>query len=897
MKRLLLFLVAACALSAQAQLRIDINNSGRNPAEGTETTYNAWTFGRVPSAEGRFADVNGDSIIITISSVQGEGNANQPNAVRTNYWKHGVVDLFYKLLADDCTPGYMSGNGNDFDEMTTANGFTRGGLQIVVEGLSAGEHSLLTYHNTSSDYGGELAPVDVIVDGKTVSTGNKQTSRATKTSESGYSYITFTAEAGKPVTIQYISNPVADVNYQYVGVAINAFVFDEPNPATMAVDPIPTNLDMHVDADDGTTRLCWKSAYLGVKHHVMVGISPEAVSEVAVVTDTTYVLNDLYSLNTYYWRIDEEDAEGNVYTGETWSFQPRHLAFPGAEGYGRYASGGRGGDVYHVTSLADERNATPGTLRYGLETATGPRTIVFDVAGVITLQSRLTVTASNITIAGQTAPGRGIMLRSKPFGMSKEGITRFIRMRLGGADDWTDDTQPNPNTADGMGMTGNNHSIMDHCSISWTIDEAFSSRNAKNMTLQRTLISEALNYAGHATQFDRQGHAVQHGYAATIGGETGSYHHNLLAHNAGRNWSMGGGLDGAGILAGKLDMFNNICYNWYSRTTDGGTHEAQFVNNYYKMGPDTKLSTLFSMDHEGVGTGTQRAYVNGNIRENKNGSKSEDRLNDTYRYTGTVDYNTFVNDRFFESYATIHPAEEAFKNVLSDVGCFSPELDNHDIRMIQETLNGTTSTTGHWTKLRGVIDRESDAEGFQGLNIYEVTRPSDWDTDQDGMPDWWEMLTGSDKNTADNNNDPDKDGYTLLEDYLNWLAQPFRIIGTNSEMTIVLNSLFAGFTNNPSYESTLVSGTASASIADGVLTIKTGSEGLTAFDVTVTDGEGTKMTRRLNIAATDVETTGITTVRSKELPKDHAIYTLDGHRVKTPVKGVNIINGKKRIVR
>ena len=887
----------AMTLGVQAQLRIDINNFGRNPVEGTEPGYEAWTFGRVPSAEGTFTDLNGNEIKITISSVPGmEGNA-----VRTNYWKNGVVDLGYKLLADGSTVGYMPGTGNDFNEITTANGFGEGaGIQLVVEGLPVGDHSLLTYHNTTDAYGGEFATIDVLVNGTTVSTGNKQTSRATKVSESGFSYITFTTHDSQPVTIQYVSRPEADVYYAYCGVAVNAFIFDEGNPLTMAADPVPTNNDVHVDADDGKTLLQWKSADVAVKHHVMVGTAKDQLRELAVVTDCSYELSGLYSLNTYYWRIDAEDAEGKVYEGETWNFRPRHLAFPGAEGYGRFATGGRGGDVYHVTSLADSKTAQPGTLRYGIETATGPRTIVFDVAGVIDLQSRLVASQPYITIAGQTAPGRGIMMRSKPFGMASEGITRFIRMRVGGADDWNG-TDPNPNTSDGMGMTGNNHSIMDHCSVGWSIDEAFSSRNAKNITLQRTLISEALCYAGHATQYDRHGYHVEHGYAATIGGETGSYHHNLLAHNEGRNWSMGGGLNGAGELAGKLDMFNNVCYNWYSRTTDGGTHEAQFVNNYYKMGPDTKLTKLFSMDHEGVGVGTQRAYVSGNVRVNKNGTLSQDRLNDTYVANGSVDYATFVDQPFFPSFATIHSAEDAFKHVLSDVGCNSPEIDNHDIRMIEETLNGTTSTIGWHSKHRGIIDRESESAegGYAGLNIIEASRPDEYDTDQDGMPDWWENLTHSDKNTADNNDDPDRDGYTLLEDYLNWLADVHRIVETNAQETISLQQLFAGFTKSPAYNVKRVTGTATANVSNGQLQIATGSAGLTAFDVTVTDGEGSTMTRRVNIAATsNSEETGIDNANDNVNANDNRCYDLQGRQVNVGVsKGVYIKNGKKIVVR
>ena len=475
------------------------------------------------------------------------------------------------------------------------------------------------------------------------------------------------------------------------------------------------------------------------------------------------------------------------------------------------------------------------------------------------------------------------MLRNKPFGMNSDGITRFVRLRLGGADDW-DGVSPNANTADGMGMTGNDHSIMDHCSIGWSIDEAFSSRNAKNMTLQRTLISEALNYAGHATQYDRHGYHVAHGYAATIGGQAGSYHHNLLAHCAGRNWSMGGGVDGGGYLTGQLDMFNNVCYNWHSRTTDGGSHESQFVNNYYKMGPDTKLKNLFSQDHEGVGIGTQKAYVHGNIRENKDGSLSTDKYGDTYCYTGSVDYETFVNEPFFPSYATIEPAQEAFKSVLSDVGCNQPMLDNHDIRMIEETLSGKTSTQGWHTKLRGIIDKESDAEGFAGLNIVQVEREATFDVDQDGMADWWERLNGFDPAAADNNGDSDGDGYTNIEEYLNWLAEPHLIVAPSQSESVDLKSLFMGFSKSPVYAFRVEYGEVDAVIADGKLSLtpKAGFVGMAGLTLSVTDAEGTTRTRSLGLAVTDGTSTEIITIKSECMePSVYELYTVDGRLVKS----------------
>ena len=150
-------------------------------------------------------------------------------------------------------------------------------------------------------------------------------------------------------------------------------------------------------------------------------------------------------------------------------------------------------------------------------------------------------------------------------------IVRYIRVRPGNIAGLT---------LDGMGMASTDHSIIDHCSISWTQDESFSSRAAKNITLQRTLISEALNVAGHKN-YEK---GKQHGYAASIGGDIGSFHHNLLAHCAGRNWSLAGGLDKAGRHTGRLDIRNNVVYNWGHRTTDGGVMQLNFVNNYYKPG-------------------------------------------------------------------------------------------------------------------------------------------------------------------------------------------------------------------------------------------------------------------------------------------------------------------------
>src|SRR5690606_9679247 len=223
---------------------------------------------------------------------------------------------------------------------------------------------------------------------------------------------------------------------------------------------------------------------------------------------TEYTTTGLYSMDTYYWRVDEVTSNGTT-QGDVWYFRPAQLAFPEAEGYGRHARGGRGGIVVEVTNLND---SGAGSLREAVENHTGPRTIVFAVSGIIHLKSRLVVNQSYVTIAGQTAPGKGICIAGAPFGFTgNDVVAQHLRVRLGAG-----------KTADGMGLTGANYSIVDHCSISWTIDEAFSSRGAKNITLQRTLISEALKSAGHSK--DEKG--KMHGFAASIGGEVGSFHHN-----------------------------------------------------------------------------------------------------------------------------------------------------------------------------------------------------------------------------------------------------------------------------------------------------------------------------------------------------------------------------------
>lgn len=885
MKRHLLFSMAlATALAASAQ-KIDFNLTGRQESQVNESGFTAWAVNTCETESKEVEDANGNKITITLANDASYAG----KRLRSCWFKNGLSSS--KLVADGVA---IYG----FDDNSNTPQITQGAvrLNVTLSGLSAGKHSLLAYHNNNDGF--KAPKLDVYVNGVKQQEGVAQSTRALLPSACGMSYVTFEAKAGEDVTISYVTTPSNsdDKTGNYTtSLTLNAFIFDRPNPRTAAADPVPANRDYHVSADDGSLTLSWTAAETAIKHHVWMGTDANSLTEVATTTDAQYAPNFVSNANTYYWRIDEEDDKGNVYEGDVWTFRPRHLAFPGAEGYGKYATGGRGGTVYHVTNLddnGDDENPVEGSFRYGIKKVKGPRTIVFDVGGVIALKKRLTCSDEYVTIAGQTAPGNGIMLRDCPFGMASEGITRFLRMRLGHKEleNGVIPEDGSTNGLDGMGMAGNDNSIMDHCSISWTIDEAFSSRNAKSLTLQRTLISEALNVAGHPNY----GAGKAHGFAATIGGgemsatlKVGSYHHNLLAHCEGRNWSLSGGLDGVGAYDGHHDVFNNVVYNWGGRATDGGSHEINFVNNYYKMGPATTQKKLMRLQLEGTGTGTQSVYVKGNIRQAvNNGALTQDKSGDTYDYTTSggqvVNWEPIASAPFFESLANVETAQAAFKNVLCDVGANQPFLDNHDTRMVNESLNGTTSTKGSRSGKKGLIDSETDAgcEGFSGLNITTAQRDANWDTDQDGMPDWWEEARGvSDANAYDN------DGYTNLEEYLNWMAEPHFTLKAGESVTIDMKKFFAGYANNPYYEIETQNG--QMSYADGdkdgeyVFTADESMPNKTFVDYTVKvsdDDNISTYTRTFHFFVSD-GTTGINELRANSAADQYEVYNAAGMKM------------------
>lgn len=598
-----------CGPVCAGELKVDINRDSKNTAAETETGYTKWSADTTGGASSgltavtkSFTSATAESI--TVSFAQTATSQSRGGTGLLSNWYQTGAQGAAKIVSDGLT-------------VAPANLTTGGEIQMTVTGLSAGRHTLLTYHNVWDAASSlvSLAPIDIYVNDVLTVDNLQPTIRAATNTAAPIAYLEFdVADTSTVTTIRFSAETTSTATTK--NVMINGFELDTPNTTRIANTPSPSDADEHVDADSGSTVLSWSAALTGnsVSRDVYFGTSLTAVQTATRTspefkgnqTGLTYTPTGLNTHRTYYWRIDEIDSVGNTTKGTVWYFRPRQLAFPGAEGYGRFARGGRDGKVVHVTSLADYttlQTPVPGSLRYAIEQETGPRTIVFDISGLITLESRLTINSPYITVAGQTAPGKGITVCKYTIGLSgaKDVIIRHFRSRPGNI---------SGTTIDGMGMQGSDHSIFDHCSVSWSIDEAFSSRSAKNITLQRTLISEALNAAGH----QNYPAGTEHGYAASIGGDKGSFHHNLLAHNYGRNWSLAGGLDATATFAGRLDITNNVVYNWGARTTDGGAMEVNFVNNFYKPGAGTTLVPFaLTINHEDNFAGSQRAYFSGNV--------------------------------------------------------------------------------------------------------------------------------------------------------------------------------------------------------------------------------------------------------------------------------------------
>jgi len=845
MRKLLLSalsLVGALSVSAQ---QIDFNFANKQDNEVLEPDYIGWAPAQVQSETKTLDDYG---LTITVAAT---GNA---DVMRTQWHKNtctagknGQTGL--RLLGDGVVA--FIADGTDTPNQTT----TATSLTITIEGLTAGTHSVMAYHVWKDPKTGEMPTIKVEVNGETKQSGLtygnvESTATDLKMSAAPYSYVEFDVAEGDAVVITYTTEPQAGVEYQTTCMMLNGLLID--TTPFRATDPEPANKNFHYDADDGSCTFSWTPATIAVSHKLVLSTdSAEAATSTQYIyegTDSTCTASNLTSSQYYYWRVDEVDADGKVYTGQVWSFRPRQLAFPEAEGYGRFAQGGRGGIVYHVTSLSG--NNEPGTLTYGLVSLTGPRYIVFDVSGIIELDFNSYFIKPYATIAGQTAPGKGICIKASNINVGSDVICRHIRFKRGLG-------TYGENTGNAMGMSGADHTIVDHCTAAWGTDETVSGRGAYNVSFQYSGIFEALGITGHKNYAD----GTNHGYAATIDGQVGSWHHNLLLHCEGRNWSMGGGMAAGNIPIGGLDLFNNVCYNWHSRTTDGNCHAVNFVNNYYKMGADTKKTVLFTQDFEdAIGEGgVDQAYISGNLRENIDHSLTSDANGDTYTATGNIPttYDYVVSEPLHASYATIHSAKDAMKIVTSYAGATMPVRDNQHVRVVKETLDGSYTYTGSLSGIKGEIDSEEDQGGWEAYP--EESRASDWDTDQDGMPDWYETAVGSDPNTANQNDDPNNDGWTLLEDYMEFMAHPYVIVAPGETGTINLAPQFRGFYGQngnkviPSYSIENSSTLYTASVADSIITVSAGKDGgIGIIYATVKDDEGSTFTQRIYVGITGV---------------------------------------------
>jgi hypothetical protein len=422
------------------------------------------------------------------------------------------------------------------------------------------------------------------------------------------------------------------------------------------------------------------------------------------------------------------------------SCQAQPLAFPGAEGYGRFTSGGRGGKVIEVTNLDDHGE---GSLRAAIETS-GARTIVFRVSGTITLESELIISEGDLTIAGQTAPGDGICIKDYPLIIDADNvILRFLRIRLGDV---------HRLQADALSAIFHRDIMIDHCSFSWGIDEVATVRDNINSTMQWCIISESLCHSYHSKG--------DHGYGGIWGGMGASFHHNLLAHNSSRNPRFNGSRYNGHPDKEMIDFRNNVIYNWGFNSAYGGEGGSyNIVANYYKYGPATQDKNRIVEPWDGSG----RWFIADNFVYGYPAITEDNWVGGVQgEYRAQV---TRVNDPYPSETVVTQTAERAYLLVLSNVGAVLPRRDVVDQRIIEEVRSGIAT---HGKTGNGIIDSQSDVGGWPELRTYDI--PSD--TDADGMPDNWERKMGLNPvDPTDSNGDLDGDGYTNIEEYLNFLTE------------------------------------------------------------------------------------------------------------------------------
>ncbi|GAB4004169.1 pectate lyase [Spirosoma migulaei] len=415
------------------------------------------------------------------------------------------------------------------------------------------------------------------------------------------------------------------------------------------------------------------------------------------------------------------------------------LAFPGAEGFGKYTTGGRGGQVLIVRNLDD---SGPGSFREAV-TSRGPRIVVFAVSGTIALQSKILIRQGNLTIAGQSAPGEGICLKNYNLSIEANNvIIRYLRFRLGDEAKQQDDA-----------ITGLRQKkiMIDHCSMSWATDECASFYDNENFTMQWCLISESLNKSVHEKG--------AHGYGGIWGGLGASFHHNLIAHQNSRMPRFCGSRYHKQPQRELVDFRNNVIYNWGINNVYGGEKgNHNLINNYYKRGPATPLNLQSRIVNPSKPYG--QFYVSGNFvvgdsvisRNNLDGGIQCDEPD-----------SAIATQPFLVESIAEQTAQQAFEQVLNKAGA-SYRRDATDVRIANDVRVGTAS---FGPQKKGIIDSQKDVGGWVTLK----QEPAPTDTDADGMPDNWETNHGLDPSSpSDASQFKLDEHYTNVEVYLNSLV-------------------------------------------------------------------------------------------------------------------------------
>jgi hypothetical protein len=476
------------------------------------------------------------------------------------------------------------------------------------------------------------------------------------------------------------------------------------------------------------------------------------------------------------------------------NIQSQTPAFPTAEGFGKFSTGGRGGQVVEVTSLDDyltTETAIPGTFRWALTQYSGqPITVVFRVSGVIALKADIRCTRAGLTIAGQTAPGDGICIRGGKMNMggSTNMIVRHVRFRIG-LSNGNDGTFL---AGGSVGFENGSYAIFDHCTFGWAGEENVTMYDDHYITVQWSILHEGLFTAGHAKG--------ERSYACQWAGSPATMHHNLLAHNVNRSCRFNGANNASGDRNVLIDYVNNVNYNWgkvnscYGGECEAGkfsTHDINFVGNYYKPGPATPSSGSYFFEQSAARSGyvlarASKWYVSGNVMEGDASGTADNWIRVHNNTTYIVDSLRSLTARPIpDAYKiTYTSAADAYTAVLANAGAFP--RDTVDRRVVKEVLNKTASGKGTiqkypsaitgvdttWTNNKyynlayGIIDQPIGGGGYPTYNTYtEIV-----DNDHDGMSDAWETTNGLNPADASDRNLTTANGYTALEVYLNSLV-------------------------------------------------------------------------------------------------------------------------------